>query len=115
MDELFDDLPTEEGLILAKVIELGQGLKPTFYAWLKDNMHIWRRFVAEADKIKGTGRQHYSARTIGEFLRHQTSLRERGGEFKCNDHVWPDCARLYVALRPECDGFFELRNGKGRK
>lgn len=114
MDELFDEIPTEKEMILGKISELSGLLKPGFSAWMKDNFHIWRRFVAEADKIKGTGRPHYSARTIGEFLRHQTSLRERDGEFKCNDHVWPDCARLYVALRPECAGFFELRNGKGR-
>lgn len=114
MDTLFDDLPTEEGLILAKIIEGGKAYKPDFYAWMKANTHIWKRFVIEADKVRGTGRPHYSARTIGEFLRHQTSLREAGSVFKVNDHVWPDCARLYVAMRPESVGFFEFRNGKGR-
>lgn len=114
MNGLFEEMPSEEGLVLAKVIESPDTYRPSFYDWLRENFRIWKRFVLEADRIRGTGREHYSARTIGEFLRHQTHLREKDGIFKVNDHVWPDCARLYMALRPEAQGFFELRGNKTR-
>jgi hypothetical protein len=78
-----------------------------FWHWLRDNWGIWKRFQIEADKVRGRGRAHYSARTIGEFIRHETALRENS-TFKCNDHVWPDLARLFMLVR-KCPGFFELR------
>lgn len=83
--------------------------KPSFPSWLVDNFAIWKSFESEANALWSMGRRHYSARTIGEFLRHSTALREASSEFKLNDHVWPDCARLYMLLYPEREGFFELR------
>lgn len=115
MSGLFgDELPSEENMTLAKVLETQNTFRPGFYLWLRDNFGIWRRFVQEADKIRGTGRDHYGARTIGEYLRHQTALRENDSQFKCDNNVWPDCARLYMLMRPESKGFFELRRSGGR-
>lgn len=115
MSGLFgEELPSEENMTLAKVLEAPEHYKPTFYEWLRANFHIWKRFVQEADKVRGTGREHYSARTIGEFLRHQTALRDKESQFKCDNNVWPDCARLYLALRPEAKDFFELRGNTSR-
>lgn len=79
-----------------------------FPQWLADNFHIWKAFEREADRVWARGRAHYSARTIGEFIRHETALREDGGEFKVNDHAWPDCARLYTLLNPDRK-LFEFR------
>ena len=39
-----------------------------FEDWLGDNMHIWYAFEREAQNIRAKGRDHYSARTIVEFL-----------------------------------------------
>lgn len=115
MSGLFgEELQSEEEMVLARVLSDQQRYRPGFYCWLKDNHHIFKRFIDEADKIRATGRAHYSARTIGEFLRHQTALRENGGQFKVNDHAWPDLARLYMVLRPEALGFFELRGTEHR-
>ena len=87
--------------------------RSVFRSWLRMNWRVWVRFEAEANKIWARGRTHYSARTIGEYLRHETILNEEPeGEFKLNDHYWPDLARIYVCLHPEREGFFETRKGQ---
>jgi hypothetical protein len=87
-----------------------------FALWLSENWAVWLRFEAEANAVYGSGRRHYSARTIGEYLRHETAVRSTNdGEWKVNDHRWPDLARLYLTLYPERGGFFELRDSKQRK
>jgi hypothetical protein len=82
-----------------------------FADWLEKNAHVWDAFKHQADLIWDRGRRRYSARTIGEYLRHESNLREAQNEhgWKLNDHVWPDCARLYMLPNPERDGFFETR------
>jgi len=82
-----------------------------FMSWLVDNYPVWQAFEAEANRVWERGRRHYSARTIGEYLRHESALRERPNEhgWKLNDHYWPDLARLYMLVHQERDGFFERR------
>ena len=77
---------------------------------LYDNWHIWLAFSREANRIYATGRRRYAARTIIEWLRHETALRERNSEFKINDHFTPDLARLWLVFHPERAGFFETRH-----
>lgn len=81
--------------------------------WLNANWHVYERFEEEADRIWGRGRTHYSHRTIWEYLRHETLLKEADNEldFKLNDHYTKDCARLYVLLHPGRPDFFEFRSG----
>ena len=85
--------------------------RPDFAAWLEKNPTIWDAFAAQADIIWSRGRRRYSARTIGEWLRHETAMREGPNEhgWKLNDHWWPDLGRLYMLTYPERDGFFERR------
>lgn len=90
-------------------IASGFGYRPDFAAWLRENWTIWLRFCEEADKVRRRGRGRYAARTIAEYIRHETALRETGGEFKLNDHFTPGMARLYMATRPDAQGFFETR------
>ena len=80
-----------------------------FAAWLADNLHVWRAFEREADRIWSRGRRHYSARTIVEVLRHESALAEVGGEWKINGNVVPDLARLYGLAHPDRSGMFETR------
>lgn len=80
-----------------------------FMAWIDKNWVIWNRFKAEADKIWGMGRSHYSARTLVEFIRHETTLKEPDGGYKINNSYIPDCGRLYGLVYPERDHFFECR------
>lgn len=80
-----------------------------FLPWLAENAHVWLAFKREADRIWNRGRRHYSARTIGEVLRHESALAENGSEWKLNNVIFPDLARLYLLANPEREDFFELR------
>lgn len=99
--------------IVAMVVASDQ-FRPDFCAWLQDNWAVWLHFEFEAHKVRARGRTHYSARTIGEYIRHSTAVRERKPTFKVNDHAWPDCARLYALLHPMAAGFFEFRGRQSR-
>lgn len=85
--------------------------RPDFLDWLSRNFPVWLAFEREADQVWARGRRHYSARTIGEYLRHESALREAPNElgWKLNDHYWPDLARLYMLINPDREGFFERR------
>lgn len=84
--------------------------RPGFIAWLGDNLHVWIAFKREADRIWNRGRRHYSARTIIHYLRHETALQSNDDDdWKINNNVSPDLARLYLLLHPDRTDFFELR------
>lgn len=78
-----------------------------FHAWLADNYYVYDRFCEEADKVRATGRAHYSARTIAEVLRHESTVREKAGDYKLNNNFVPDMARLYGDMRGEIEFFRE--------
>lgn len=97
-----------ETLTLVDVVNCRPGLfRADFAAWLRENWPIWKAFEREANAVWRNGRRHYSARTIGEYLRHETALRE-DGEWKINNNIVPDMARLYGLMYPE-RGLFEFR------
>ena len=85
-----------------------------FAEWLTCNWHVYLAFELEANKIWSMGRRGYSQRTIWEYLRHETAVRETPNvlQFKLNDHYVKDCARLYIMFHPEREGFFEFRSGQ---
>lgn len=85
-----------------------------FYDWLSIfNFQIYLQFENAAYQCRAAGFKHYSARTILEVMRHRTNIREIGnGQWKLNNNLTPDLARLYMLLHPEQDGFFELRERK---
>ena len=82
-----------------------------FHEWLEKNWQVWEAFEEQANRIWNRGTRRYSARTIGEWLRHETAMREAPNQhgWKLNDHYWPDLARLYMLTHPDRDGFFERR------
>lgn len=80
-----------------------------FENWLEENQQIFDAFCLEALKAKSKGFKHYSARTIIEFLRHHTNLREVSGGFKINNDAVPYMARLFSQLHPSLHDFFEYR------
>jgi hypothetical protein len=71
-----------------------------FDNWLIENNHIFEAFCDEAFKVWNKGYAHYSARTIVEFLRHHTNLREKSGGFKINNDAVPYMARLFGKTYP---------------
>lgn len=104
-------------LVLTVVVAHSEQFRADFMAWLADNWHIWEAFAREADRVWNRGRKHYSARTIGEYLRHETTLHEGPNElgFKVNDHWWPDLGRLYMLMHPDRAEFFERRVGQSAR
>lgn len=80
-----------------------------FPQWLRENWHVWVQFEREATRMRRAGREHYSAYTIVEYLRHSTALAQQGGDFKLNANVVASLARLYVTAHPQAFGFFEFR------
>lgn len=86
-----------------------------FLAYLTDNLHIYAAFEREALRVVARGRQHYSARTIIEVLRHESLLAEAGGAWKLNDWHTPYLARLFALLNPSHSNLFEFREAKAAK
>lgn len=82
-----------------------------FLGWINENWGVWDAFHRQANRVWDSGRRHYSARTIIEWLRHETSVSERSGAWKLNNVFVPDLARLYVCMYPHREGFFEQRSG----
>jgi hypothetical protein len=83
--------------------------KHEFDQWLKENRSIFNAFCTEAIKVKNMGYEHYSARTIIEFLRHHTNLREASGGLKINNDAVPHMARMFADKYPEAKNLFEYR------
>lgn len=86
---------------------------PGFDLWLRDNRHIWTAFEREANRAWARGRRTYSARTIIEYLRHETALADTGADWKINGNNVPDLARLYRLRHPDRAGLFETRRLAG--
>jgi len=105
-------LPPTEGNARLGLLWTGNDRKDRyrkgFHDWLADNYYVFKRFSEEANKIRATGRERYSARTIAEFIRHETALSQYGGNYKLNNNVVPDMARLYADMNG-CPDFFKER------
>ena len=106
-------------IVLARAERHPMDLGEDFADWLRENWSVWERFEAIADQVYERQRRrglepHYSARTIGEVMRHETVISEASGDFKLNNNRFPKLARLYLLVKPERTGFFELRNPEER-
>ena len=77
--------------------------------WFLENWHVVEAFERQALRLIGMNREHYSARTIVEVLRHHSVLNDTSDAFKINDHNAPDLARAFVVLHPEHVDFWEYR------
>ena len=85
-------------------------IPPTFTLWLGDNLHIWDAFETEALKVIARGHDHYSSKTIMEFLRHHSMLEEESsGQWKLNNNHTPYLSRLFAMVHPEHAGLFSYR------
>lgn len=91
------------------VVKNSDQFRSDFARWLCDNFPIYEKFESHG-RIMGAKRSRYSARTIVEFIRHHTALRENDGEFKITNNVIPDMARLFSMLNPQYADLFEFRS-----
>ena len=83
-----------------------------FDDWLLDNLDIQRAFDAQALAVVAQGRDHYSAYTIVEYLRHDTLLRQVQAHsmLKINNNLTASMARLFGCMHPKHKGLFEYRS-----
>jgi hypothetical protein len=95
--------------VLRRVCENAPTFRYIDVDWMRTNWKVWAAFETEADARFQEGHRAWGSRTIGEYIRRETRIAEKAGSFKVNDHIWPDLARLYLILKPEREGFFELR------
>lgn len=87
-----------------------------FKVWLAQNQHVFQMFehVAEETFIR-KGLKRYRAGIIANVARWKHDIKKTGETFRVdNDFVAP-LARLLVALRPEFQGFFDLRLMKRKR
>jgi hypothetical protein len=84
-----------------------------FNEWLMANWHLYERFESEARTV-AAHRDHYSAYTIIEYLRHETFLRDlTSGDFKLNQAWSSSVSRLFAHLNPSLENFLEFRVRRG--
>lgn len=86
-----------------------------FDEWLIDNWSLWLRFEAEALRVVSRGRRHYSVATIVEYLRHETSMRETGGDWKINNDRRADLARIFRLVHPAHGDLFATRERRSAR
>lgn len=85
--------------------------RPDFYQWLNDNKHIWEEFERRSLQV-AVKRDHYSARTIAEIIRHDTAIGELKADYKINGNYVPCLARLFALVHPRYSNLFEFREQK---
>lgn len=85
----------------------------SFELYLSEQWAVWKAFEHEAQRIAFRGRKHYSAKTIVEWMRHETVVREAQSEFKVNNNATSSFARLFVLRHPRFKDFFEFREAPG--
>lgn len=107
--EALKALQARQAEVMALVQRHAAMLRPDFQRWLTEQWHIWERFEREAHIVWDSGRRRYSARTLVEFIRHETLIREACSSFKINNSYVPDLGRLYGYVYPERADFFETR------
>lgn len=81
--------------------------RPRFCEWLSENWTIYANFEREALHV-ASGRAHYSAHRIIEYLRHDTVLKT-GEDYKINEAWTSSMARLFAHMNPQHAGLFEYR------
>lgn len=85
--------------------------RPEFDSYVMENWPVYVAFEQRALRV-AEYRNHYSARTIAEVIRHDTAIGEIGGDYKINNNFIPDLARLFALMNPKRAGLFAFRAHK---
>lgn len=83
-----------------------------FLIWLRSNTHIWEAFAEQAKLIRMRGYKRWGAKTIIEFLRHCSAIKENNSVWKINNDSTAYLARLFDLCYPNLAGLFEYREVK---
>lgn len=91
-----------------------QSVKDRFKKFHAANPQVYDLFRKLAFKMRSTGRDRYSARTIIEVIRWDFDLKTYGEVFQINGDFVPIYVRLLIYHHPEFREFFELRRVRSR-
>ena len=87
--------------------------RPGFADWLWLNIDIQRAFDAEAIAVAVSGRAHYSAYTIAEYLRHHTNLKSKGtNDYKLPNNWRSNMVRMFAFMYPQYEYLFQFNELK---
>jgi hypothetical protein len=100
---------TEKKLELIEKYSHECGLTYNQIKRLRNSLIVVDRFFIEAHKV-AQKRDHYSARTIVEVLRHNSALEDGDKSFKINDHIISPLSRISMEMFPFLNNFFQTRN-----
>ena len=87
-------------------------LETEFWIFHRTNPHVYALFEAYALDQLYEGRKRGSINEIFEKVRAQLKIQTTDKQFKLNNNHRSFYARLLMDLRPELDGFFQLRKQK---
>ncbi len=76
---------------------------------MANNHAVFTEFVGQALKVRAAGRDHYSARTIIEVIRHETIIADNDMTFKVNNNLAAKFSRVSMHLFPALNGMFSTR------
>jgi len=79
--------------------------------WSRKNPKVWTLFVRFTFEMIAVGYQHYSVNAIFERIRWETDQTrcDPKKQFKIGNNFRPYYARRFMAMYPEHDGFFRIR------
>ncbi len=87
-----------------------------FQNYIIANPRVFTLFWQYAEMVRATGRKRFSADAIVQQIRWHVNIElKRTDEFKINDHYSSRLARLLIERDPTYEGFFELRELRGKK
>jgi hypothetical protein len=76
---------------------------------MKDSLQVLTRFFWVAHDV-AEKREHYSARTIIEVIRHNSALEDEDKHFKINNNMAKPLAQISMYMFPTLNGLFEIRS-----
>ena len=86
-----------------------ESLKEKWWAWHKENPHVYELFERFTMDAIRRGHRRLSAWLIVNRIRWETMVETTGEDFKISNDFIAYYARLFMALHPEYDGFFKTK------
>ena len=103
--------PEQLDLIYAKERDIDRD----FWAFDRQNPHVYRLIVNLARTALRSGRTHYSIKTIMELIRWHHDVKLKGQQpFKINNDFTSRYARLVMSRECDLSEFFEVRKLRSR-
>ena len=83
--------------------------KLKWWAWHKDNPHVYELFERFTMQAINRGHNRLSAWLIVNRIRWETIIETTGEDFKISNNYIAYYSRLFMAMNPEYAGFFRTK------